>query len=185
LESFFDGAGGGEGGELPDTVFLGISLNLCCSTKIRHETPRIKETTMFGLTSEPTLLFCKVDSFSQRQAQLAGARQLAEGLDGFDLAPEREQAAIEAIVQESLILVPVLDLNNVEFEEVSRRTHVRNMFGENSEQNIPHYVFDIPFVGDPDVFSIQPSTFSMNPPRAEVHSDVLQIELRGPLVERI
>lgn len=78
-------------------------------------------------------------------------------------------------------------LELIEPREVEKE--VRGDFGENYRRRMLEFRFEIPFAGDAGLFQLRASSFSLNPPRAQVAGDrlvvtMLRADRDGPAIKR-
>jgi hypothetical protein len=60
-----------------------------------------------------------------------------------------------------------------------RNVERRNVWGEYTSVELPVFYFDIPFEGEDVIFTMQPTSWSSNPPRGEARRGVLRISVVG------
>lgn len=141
----------------------------------------------FGLARGSTdHLFCKVDWFSVCEHQRRSFLQAVDGYDGERLLNTSTDDLAAYFAKKFEIDVPVLhnDLISADQREAqidvsqdpmrfirdrSRPVHVAGTLIE----------VEVPYTGDSEVFFIQPTTFSMNPPRAEVAQGKIVLRVQG------
>lgn len=102
---------------------------------------------------------------------------------GYDISRldiEQTRAIIDSneyaeFVQSYMILVPKLDTGKVSISSDDTQIDVSNRFDYAVfDDRSPHYVvgtrysFEIPFVGDQNLFTLRPSTYDFNPPSGAV-----------------
>ena len=141
----------------------------------------------FGLTRERTdLLFCNVDWHSVAEYQ---KREMANAIDGYDadrLLKTSTDDLAEYFVNSYRIDVPVLDLDALIADQREVQIDVsQDQLRYIRDRSQPFYVtgtrveVEIPFTGEPEVFRIQPATFSLNPPRGDIRGNILVLAVEG------
>ena len=134
--------------------------------------------------------------FNRGELRLALDHQLARLRDAVEAEPEESlrQADVEqwatALAEHFAIECPTILLEDVWMEPVQDDTidvswdrgHYFSDPGSALARNFPAYrvTVHIPFDGDQGVFDLRPSTFTMNPPRAEVSNDELVLRIVYP-----
>jgi hypothetical protein len=127
------------------------------------------------------LLFAKYDFHSAlRNAPL----QLVKAIEGMTDSELEDAASIDTLVAAHSITVPVLDTDAVTPSEHEVDVDVRHDPGRFVlDRNRACYVkmtaidFRVPFRGEADVFRCRPSTFSMNPPRAQIDDSAIVVRV--------
>lgn len=141
----------------------------------------------FGLTRERTdLLFCNVDWHSVAEHQ---KREMANAIDGYDadqLLNTATDDLAEYFVNLYRIDVPTLDLDAIIADQREIQIDVsQDPLRYIRDRSQPFYItgtrveVEIPFTGEPEVFRIQPTTFSLNPPRGDIRGNTLVLAVQG------
>jgi len=141
----------------------------------------------FGLTRERTdLLFCNVDWHSVAEHQ---KREMANAIDGYDadqLLNTATDDLAEYFVNLYRIDVPTLGLDAIiaDQQEVQidvSQDQLRYIRDRSQPFNITgtRVEVEIPFTGEPEAFRIQPTTFSLNPPRGDIRGNTLVLAVQG------
>src|SRR5450759_3193172 len=121
-------------------------------------------------------LFADVSIFDVQQHQQMQLKRELERLDPATVERVNEEEVIRQVAVQYKMDVPVLveDSAYTSHREVDvdvSRDPMRIIF----DRSQPFYIrgteitISVPFKGNPEFFRIRPSTFTMNPPRAEVH----------------
>ena len=130
-------------------------------------------------------LFSKYDFRSALRNAPAGLAKAIEELPDKNLFDDDQEKLVSELVADHLIQVPTLDLDGTkpsqrEVEiDVSRDPHQRLM----RDLSGPYYVkatevsFRVPYNGDADVFRCRPSTYTLNPPYADIGADAIVIRV--------
>jgi hypothetical protein len=131
-------------------------------------------------------LFNKVDWFSVERSQRERLSAAISNVDGDRLLNTSTDDLCDYFEQEFRIDVPSLRQDEIvaDQSEVNidiSQDHMRAIF----DRSKPFFIkgteieITIPFDGDSDAFNIQPSTYTLNPPRAEVRGQVLIVRIQG------
>ena len=122
------------------------------------------------------------DMFSLVQHQREQVKPSVEQIPKDKLLSASEEDLIAALTEDLQFDVPVIsDEPTVETQE-SKADVSRDPMRFIDDPSRPYYVpstmvvVSIPFTGDAGFFRIQPSTFSLNPPRGEIVGNELQLE---------
>jgi hypothetical protein len=122
------------------------------------------------------LLFNKYEIFGVVQGQTEAVKKRVQSIPANTLLNASENDLVKALVEEFRLNVPVIKDEDIYIAH-SGETQVdvsrdpMRMFYDRSE---PFYVpgnqtvIAVPFEGNADFFSIQPQTYTLNPPRAEI-----------------
>lgn len=134
--------------------------------------------------TSPNLLFHKYDFSEICRNVPVKVKKAADELSEQELMDGTEEEVAERLVNDHSIEVPLLNLEKLArtVEEVDQDVSHdprRMMF----DQTGPCYVkatqisFKVPFTGNSEVFFCRPSTWTLNPPRAEVEDDCIVISI--------
>ncbi|QDG93869.1 hypothetical protein NIBR502774_14905 (plasmid) [Rhizobium sp. NIBRBAC000502774] len=135
--------------------------------------------------TEPEPLFCKVSSYQVREAQSKlVTTEIATIPEGRILNASIEDL-VNYIFDKFVINVPELDVHNAAVDQSEAQVKVLGfMYGleRGRSQSVPgmKVTLEIPYTGDQVLFSVQPSTFNMSPPRASVTATHLILVQSGP-----
>lgn len=135
---------------------------------------------------ETDLLFCKVDWHSLSDHQ---RKQMLGEIDGYNanqlLNTSTDDLAAYFAEKYSLD-VPVLHEERIAADQRETQIDVSQEFNRViHDRSRPFYIngtlieVEIPFSGDPGLFKVQPTTFTLNPPRAQIRNDRLLIAMQG------
>lgn len=94
------------------------------------------------------------------------------------LLPEDDARVCEHFVAD--FTISPIELHEEALELVEPREvekEVRSDFGENYRRCVLEFRFEVPFIGDVELFRLQPSTYSLNPPRAEIANNRLIVTM--------
>jgi hypothetical protein len=127
------------------------------------------------------LLFWQSDTFNIIEQQ---KRAVAEAVERVPEQRLREAAAdtlADELARSLTIDVPKLSEAEITVSlpkevEITVRGRTHGFYGFDGERTIKgtRIVFRVPFTGDPVMFSVRPSSFTLNPPRAEIGHGVLE-----------
>jgi len=130
-------------------------------------------------------LFCTYDFSAAVRGAPAKLAQAIDRLDEAQLFQSDQDKLLGDLIDEHRINVPALDLGAVERSQREvdidlshdpREQFMRDLRG-------PYYVkatevsFRVPFHGDKDVFYCRPSSFSLNPPYADIESEAVVVRV--------
>jgi hypothetical protein len=129
------------------------------------------------------ILFTKFDfNAAIRNAPKALAASV-ESLGDQDLNDANLESLADRLTTAHQINVPVLDNDEITVDEREIKMEVNSRYREAFSDSGSHTVkrnefrFFVPFKGDRDVFFCRPSTFSMNPPRADVRQNEIVVSI--------
>lgn len=120
------------------------------------------------------LLFCFDDWSSVQRSQLHQIHEEIMNYDGNRLLNTAESDLIKYFVNKYQMNVPTLleeDICSSQDEERRSDREYRNTF------LVTFVTLDIPFTGDATFFKIQPQTYSLNPPRAQIKQNNLILRI--------
>ena len=126
-------------------------------------------------------LFNNVDWFSVDQHQRRELAKEIDSINGDRLLNSSVEDLCDYFEKKYKIEVPVLRPDNIVADQ--RETRIDVSGDSNSGQ--PFYVngtaveIAVPFEGDSEAFKIQPTTYTTNPPRAEIKNNNLVIKIEG------
>ena len=151
----------------------------------------------FGLArGDSDLLFCRVDWHSVMEHQRNALSKDIDAYNGDQLLNTAVDDLAAYFAKKFEIDTPVLHEDNIIADQRETQIDVsqdRNRYIR--DRSGPFYVpgtiveVEVPFSGDEQVFGVQPTTFTLNPPRAEIRPGkvILRIQgtnLDGPSVKR-
>jgi hypothetical protein len=122
------------------------------------------------------LLFNKYEIFGVVQAQTEAVKKRVQSIPSNTLLNASEHDLIQALVEEFRLNVPVIKDEDIYIAH-SGETQVdvsRDSMRVIHDRSQPFYipgnktVIAVPFQGDAEFFRIQPQTYTLNPPRAEI-----------------
>jgi hypothetical protein len=130
------------------------------------------------IVNNDDLLFASGLLSEALRAQISKAEEAVDGWDRAELLNTPEHEIVAYLLAEYGVACPVLHRDQAEQEEVSEEVVPgRGMFtGRPISQRLTKIVVAVPFDGDAAAFRLQPSNFTLNPPRARV--DTVRGELR-------
>lgn len=142
---------------------------------------------MFGLSRDRNnILFCKVDWHSVTEHQKTELKKEIDHFDTNKLLNTSTQDLIEYFIEKYSINVPVLQEDQISVDDKEAQIDVsHDQMRYISDRSRPFYItgtqieVDVPFTGDAEVFRIQPTTFSLSPPRANIKGSSLIIVITG------
>jgi hypothetical protein len=142
---------------------------------------------MYGRnSSREDLLFNKGDWFAVSASQKQRMDQDIASKNGDQLLNTSTEDLAKYYSEEFAIEVPVLDMDNVTVGQREAQIdviHDRSRYF--SDRSGPHYItgtavdVEVNFSGDAEVFKVQPTTHTMNPPRAYISNGVLHFSVQG------
>ncbi|HXX22478.1 MAG TPA: toll/interleukin-1 receptor domain-containing protein [Terriglobia bacterium] len=126
----------------------------------------------------PPLLFARSDIFSVLRARQEALKAAVDQLDSRTIEGVPEQELVRGLAGKYKLEMPVLEDENA---KISHREVEVDVSGDPSrliwDRGSPFYIkgtevtISVPFKGNPGLFQVQPSTFSLNPPRGEVRAN--------------
>ncbi|WP_376871352.1 hypothetical protein [Albirhodobacter sp. R86504] len=142
---------------------------------------------MYGRnSSREELLFNKGDWFRVSAAQKQRMDQDIATKNGDQLLNTSTEDLAKYYSEEFAIDVPMLDMDNVTVGQREAKIDVsHDRFRYFSDNSGPHYItgtavdVEVTFSGDEGVFNVQPTTHTMNPPRAYISNGVLHFSIQG------
>mgnify|MGYP000120837966 CR=1 FL=1 len=138
-----------------------------------------------GRSSED-LLFNTGDWFGVSEAQRQRMRQNIDSKNGDQLLNTSTEDLAKYYAEEFSIEVPELDHENVTVDQREAQIDVsHDRFRHFSDNTGPHHItgtavdVEVPFTGDAEVFKVQPTTHTTNPPRGHVSESVFNFTVQG------
>ncbi|NHQ82824.1 hypothetical protein HA051_14725 [Chromobacterium vaccinii] len=131
-------------------------------------------------------LFNNVDWFSVDQHQRRELAKEIDSINGDRLLNSSVEDLCDYFEKKYKIEVPVLRPDNIVADQRETKIDVsgdRRRYFSNPGQ--PFYVngttveISVPFEGDSEAFKVQPTSYTMNPPRAEIKNNNLVIKIEG------
>lgn len=136
--------------------------------------------------SDPNYLFNKFDWFSVDQNQRKQLVAEIDSLNGDRLLSTPVEDLCDYFENKYRIEVPILRPDEIVADQQETRIDVshdhRRFIRDRSE---PFYLKGtaieviVPFDGDAEAFNVQPTTFTLSPPRGEVHDGSLTLRIEG------
>lgn len=131
-------------------------------------------------------LFSNVSWHDVERHQLEGMRKAIDALDGNRLLNTSVEDLINHFEQQFQIEIPTLLTDEIVVDQRETKIDVsqdpdRVIFDRGKPFHITatEIGVEIPFTGEAEAFRFQPTTYSMNPPRAEVRGNVLALQIVG------
>ena len=131
-------------------------------------------------------LFLHIDWFSFKEDQITQLREEVSDLDKNHLLNTLIDKLCADIVEKYCIDIPALNRKETKVTPHEAEIDVRGDFRYNVDDlTEPAYVpgteieVSVPFVGDSEAFTIQPTTYSLNPPRGTVRNGMLFLSITG------
>lgn len=128
------------------------------------------------------LLFCKYDL---RSAMDGNERKMYSEIEQYDpnkLLNTSTDDLAKYFVEKFLIAPVELDENNICVDQGETKIDVshdflRSFYNDGRPQLVTGVAFtlEVPFTGESDLFQFHPSTFNLNPPRAQIQGNILYI----------
>ena len=136
--------------------------------------------------SREDYLFGKADWLSLEQHQRTQMAKQVEGIDADRLLNTAVEDLARFFEAEFTIEVPMLDVINTEVDQKETQIDVRNdpmrMIRDRSRPALvagTRIDVEVPFAGDPAIFGIQPTMYTLNPPRAQIRGSKLTFNIEG------
>jgi hypothetical protein len=126
---------------------------------------------------EPELLFYKQSGLDVRAHHIKVTAHRAETMDDKNARDGDLDELVAEIVAEGAVEIPKLDRAGISFERQQRTDRGHDRWGDPYERQRSVLVFDVPFTGDSQVFSIRPSKSDTSPPRAQIVGRALRFTL--------
>ena len=131
-------------------------------------------------------LFSHIDWFSFKEYQITQLKEEVSNLDKNHLLNTPLDKLCADIVEKYCIDIPALNRKETNVDPHEAEIDVRGNFRYIvDDQTKPAYVpgteieVSVPFVGDSEAFTIQPTTYSLNPPRGTVRNGMLFLSITG------
>lgn len=130
-------------------------------------------------------LFSKYDWHSVEYSQRDKMQKELMAIDGNRLLNTSTEDLCDYFEKQYTINVPIIHEDEIAIESQEIDIDVSNDRGRDFSSYGPHYMrgtmvkIHIPFTGDKDVFYVQPTTFTTNPPGAKIYSGYLMLEIKG------
>lgn len=131
-------------------------------------------------------LFSKTDWFSTDRYQRAALEEEVAALAGNRLLNTSIDDLCTYFVEKYRIDIPILDRNGIVADQRETQIDVsqdpmRTIFDRSQPAYIPGTEIEVsvPFTGEAEGFTIQPTTYSLNPPRGTVRGSVLVLSITG------
>ncbi|MBR9793011.1 MAG: hypothetical protein GYB58_14790 [Gammaproteobacteria bacterium] len=132
------------------------------------------------------LLFNKYSWFSVEQNQITQLKDEVANFHGDRLLNTSVDDLCQYFIDKYRIDVPILKLNEIVADQRETKVDVSNdyrYFGDRSGQPVrvdgSTVEITVPFQGDREVFNVQPTTYSLNPPRADITDGALILRFTG------
>ena len=131
-------------------------------------------------------LFCKASWHDVEAHQLQEMRKAVESMDGNRMLNTSVDDLAGYFEQKFQIEIPTLQTDEIVVDQRETkidvsRDHNRMIFDRSKPFHITgtEIEVEVPFTGDAEAFKLQPTTYTMNPPRAEVRGSVLVFRIVG------
>lgn len=132
------------------------------------------------------LLFYRADWHSVTQNQINAMTKELSGLPGDRLLNTSEADLTDYLVSKYGLDVPVLKKDGIYVDQEEAKVDVSGDFRRAIfDPSRPYYIsgtsvhLTVPFSGDHNMFRVQPSQFSLNPPRGRINCDTLVLTFTG------
>ena len=130
-------------------------------------------------------LFWKYDWFAVVDAQKAAARNNVEKMSKADFDQHSLEELQAGLCEKYSLEVPALDLDNITVKQREVEIDVSHDQMRYFSTGGPHYVkgtaidVQVPFVGDPSMFSIKPTTWTTSLPRGWIEGNSIRFTISG------
>ena len=135
-------------------------------------------------------LFSKIDWFSTERSQRAALKEEVAALNGNRLLNTAVDDLCAYFVEKYRIDIPILNRDEIEVDQRETQIDVsqdpmRAIFDRSQPVYIPGTEIEVsvPFIGEAEGFTIQPTTYSFNPPRGTVRGSTLILSITGTNLE--
>ena len=132
------------------------------------------------------LLFNKYSWFSVEQNQITQLKDEVANFHADRLLNTSVDDLCQYFIDKYRIDVPILKFNEIVADQRETKVDVSNdyrYFGDRSGQPVrvdgSTVEITVPFQGDREVFNVQPTTYSLNPPRADITDGALILRFTG------
>ena len=132
------------------------------------------------------LLFNKYSWFSVEQNQITQLKDEVANFHADRLLNTSVDDLCQYFIDKYRIDVPILKFNEIVADQRETKVDVSNdyrYFGDRSGQPVrvdgSTAEITVPFQGDREVFNVQPTTYSLNPPRADITDGALILRFTG------
>ena len=126
---------------------------------------------------EPELLFYSQSGLDVRAHHIRVTAHRAESMEDKKVRDGDLEELVAEIVKEGAVEIPVLDRAGISFERQQRTDRGNDRWGDPYERQRSVLLFDVPFTGDSQIFSVRPSKSDTSPPRAEILRGFLRVTL--------
>jgi hypothetical protein len=134
---------------------------------------------MYGDGPDFDILFHKIDGMAARRGQVEGAAKEVDSFIEKDVSSKTDDDIVSAIQEKLSVKVPTLKRDDISFERKMKTVERRDIWGEYGRVELPVFYFDVPYDGEDVIFTMQPSSWSTNPPRGEARRGILRIAVVG------
>lgn len=130
-------------------------------------------------------LFWKYDWFAVVETQKAAARKDAENMSKADFARLSLEELRVGLCEKYSLEVPALDLDTITVNQRETEIDVSHNRMRYFSAGGPHYVkgtaidVRVPFVGDPGMFNIKPTTWTTSLPRGRIEGNSIRFTISG------
>lgn len=135
---------------------------------------------------EPNYLFSKYDWFAVQENQKKQLAAEIVQMDGNRLLNTSADDLCDYFEEKYRVNVPLLRENEITADQKETQIDVSgDRLRAIRDRSRPFYIpgtiieITIPFDGDAEAFNIQPTSFTLNPPIADIHEDKLIIRVQG------
>lgn len=132
-------------------------------------------------TRDQTLLFHSLDMHSVLRSEEAKATRSVDTYNADQLLAQAEHDVVAFLVDYLRLDPPNLKLDEQYSERGVEEVQIESHDGWDGPVRVPgeRLVLTIPFTGDKGFFEIQPTTYSLNPPRATVRAESIDLIFKG------
>jgi uncharacterized coiled-coil protein SlyX len=130
-------------------------------------------------------LFWEYDWFAVVEAQKAAIRRDAENMSKADFARQPLDELQADLCEKYSLEVPALDLDNITIKQRETDIDVSHDRMRYFSTGGPHYIkgtaidVRVPFVGDPGMFKIKPTTWTTSLPRGRIEGSSVRFTISG------
>lgn len=135
---------------------------------------------------EPNILFSKIEWFAVQDHQKKQLTDEVNKIDGNRLLNTSPDDLCDYLEDKYRVNVPSLIEEEIVADQNETQIDVNNDFLRAiTNRSQPFYItgtevkITVPFEGDSEVFNIQPTSFTLNPPIADIHGSNLIIRVQG------
>ncbi|NUK03237.1 hypothetical protein [Streptomyces lunaelactis] len=134
-----------------------------------------------GLMSSGNTLFRRGDLAAALNHALQNITQAVARWDEDSLLSTPESDICGSLEQKFLMEPLVLDRDGIIADSVKEGVATVRHFNEEVQVRQTVVAISVPFTGDPDLFDLRPSTFTLSPPSATIQGGELKLQWAGPV----